>query len=290
VYAAIKLGYFSDLCLKVDFIDVPIDESAAALVSAGTAQLTGEGSAADAMLLEAEGSNFIGVATFGDTSDYALLTRKDITKLTQLEGKILGYHPTFPVVLKEILVKAGVDVAKVHMVVDPSYNGLLLIHGTFSAIQVYQSNEPLVLRADHDPFNEWTPAQFGVPGTFNVQVVNRFFLAQHPDAVANFLRAELHAFNYCTTQPTVCVGFLAKAEGPSFNVAHGLAEWKIERSLALGHHLSGKGTGIQSQAEWAPEAHALLQYKLVAKAVNLSATENTTIAASLYRGTALIWP
>ena len=42
------------------------------------------------------------MATFGDTSDYAILTRS-ITNLRQLEGKTLGYHAQFPVVLTEML-------------------------------------------------------------------------------------------------------------------------------------------------------------------------------------------
>jgi ABC-type nitrate/sulfonate/bicarbonate transport system substrate-binding protein len=290
VYAALKLGYFADLCLKVDFVDVPFTESPAALVSAGTAQVTGEGSAADAIVLESEGSDFVAVATFGDTSDYALLTRLGITKLTQLEGKALGYHPTFPVVLREMLVKAGVNLAKVRLVSDPTYNPLLLVQGSFSALQAYQSNEPLTLRADHKPFTMWTPAQFGIPGTFNVQVVNRKFLASHPSAAADFLRAEFLAFNYCVHNPVTCVDYLAKAQGPTFDVAHGEAEWRVESNLALDHHLAGHGVGVQSSAEWAPEAKAVVQYKLLDKAVDLGAVENTGIAASLYHGTQLIWP
>ena len=75
VYAAEKLGYFADLCLDVDFIDVPTSASPYALVSAGAAQITGEGSAADTIVEETDGSNFVGISTYGDTSDYALLTR-----------------------------------------------------------------------------------------------------------------------------------------------------------------------------------------------------------------------
>jgi putative hydroxymethylpyrimidine transport system substrate-binding protein len=290
VYAALKLGYFADLCLKVDFVYVPFTESPYSLVSAGTAQLTGEGSAADAIVQESEGSDFVAVSTYGDTSDYALLTRSGITKLTQLEGKVLGYHPTFPVVLREMLVKAGVDVSKVHVVVDPSYNPLLLVHGTFSAIQGYQSNEAITLRADHEPFTMWTPAQFDIPGTFNVQVVNRKFLASHPSATADFLRAEFLAFNYCVHNSVTCVDFLAKAQGQTFDVAHGEAEWRFESTLALDHHLPGEGIGVQTAAEWAPEAGAVVQYKLLDKAVDLGALENTKVAASLYHGTQLIWP
>ncbi len=290
VYAAGKLGYFADLCLDVDFVAVPTSASPYALVSADAAQITGEGSAADAMVQEADGSDFIGISTYGDTSDYALLTRAGITRLSQLEGKALGYHTVLPVVLSEMLVKAGVDISKVHLVDDQTYDPLLLVHGNFDALQAYQSNEPITLRADHYQFRMWTPAQFGIPGTFNVQVVNRKFLAAHRTAVADFLRASFRAFTYCTVHAATCVGYLAAAQGPTFDVAHAEAEWKIESTLAIDHHLAGRGVGVQTLDEWAPEAKAVAQYKLVPKPVDVATSEDTSLASSLYRGTTLIWP
>ena len=290
VYAADKLGYFTDLCLHVDFIDVPTSASPYALVSADAAQITGEGSAADAIVQEADGSNFVGISTYGDTSDYALLTRAGITKLTQLEGKTLAYHTVLPVVLHEMLVKSGVDVSKVRLVEDPTYDPLLLVHGSFDALEAYQSNEPITLRADHDPFTMWTPGQFGIAGTFNVQVVNRKFLAAHRSAAADFLRAEFRAFSYCTAHAATCVEFVAQAQGPTFDVAHGEAEWRIESALALDHHLAGLGIGVETFGEWAPEAKAVAQYKLVRKPIDFATAEDTALARSLYRGTRLIWP
>jgi ABC-type nitrate/sulfonate/bicarbonate transport system substrate-binding protein len=290
VYAAIKLHYFSELCLTVDFIDVPVTESAYTLVSADTAQISSEGSAADTLVAEASGANMVGVATYGDTSDYALLTRPAVTKLTELEGHLLAYHTVLPVVLTEMLVKAGVDLKRIETVNDTSYNPALLIQGKFDALQAYQSNEPFTLRADGDKFRMWTPAQFGVPGTFNVVVVNRKFLAQHPTAVSDFLRAEFHAFYYCADHVATCVGFLAKAQGPTFSISHGEQEWRYEAHLALDHRLPGKGIGVESIPEWQPEAVAVLRYKRVSSAPDLAHAENTTIAAALYHGTSLIWP
>ncbi|HMK96433.1 MAG TPA: ABC transporter substrate-binding protein [Acidimicrobiales bacterium] len=289
VYAALKLGYFRQLCLNVQFVDAPPGE-AYALVSTGTAQVTGEGSAADAMVEEANGANFIGISTFGDISDYALLTRKDITSLKQLEGKVLGYHTVLPVVIHEMLAKAGVDLSKVKLVNDTTYNPLLLVNGHYDAIQAYQSNEPITLRAEHEPFNMWTPSQFGVQGTFNVQVVNRAFLAAHGQAVADFLRAELRAFYFCTTHGAQCVGYLAKASPFAYDTAHAEQEWQIESKLAEDHHLPGQGIGVQSIAEWQPEAVAVLQYKLVDKPIDLAKAQDSTLASSLYHGTQLIWP
>ncbi len=189
-----------------------------------------------------------------------------------------------------MLVKAGVDVAKVRMVDDQTYDPFLLERGSFDALAAYQSNEPITLRAAHDAFTLWAPAQFGISGTFNVQVANRKFLAAHPGAAADFLRASFRAFNYCVAHGATCVGYLAQAQGPSFNIAHGEAEWRIESTLALDHHVTGEGLGVQTQAEWAPEAKAVSEYKLVRGAVDLATAEDTSLAASLYQGTRLIWP
>ena len=123
-----------------------------------------------------------------------------------------------------------------------------------------------------------------------VQVANRKFLAAHPGAAADFLRASFRAFSYCVAHSATCVGYLAQAQGPSFDIAHGEAEWRIESTLALDHHVAGKGIGVQTLAEWAPEARAVAQYKLVHGAVDLATAEDTSLAASLYQGTRLIWP
>ena len=78
-----------------------------------------------------------------------------------------------------MLKAAHVDIAKVEEVNDTSYDPTLLIHGRFDGLQAYQSNEPLTLKADGDKFNEFLPSSYGVSGTFNVQVVNQKFLADH---------------------------------------------------------------------------------------------------------------
>jgi putative hydroxymethylpyrimidine transport system substrate-binding protein len=292
VYAATQLGYFRQLCLSVTFNPNLSFAPVYPEVSAGVATITGEGSAADDLVAVGNGAAFTAVSTFGETSDYALLTRSSITSLRQLDGKTLGYHTQLPVVLTEMLQKAGVDVSKVHEVNDISFDPTLLVHGPYTALQAYQSNEPLTLDADGyaKDFTEWRPAQFAVSGTFNVQVVNTKFLEKHRDAVQDFLRAELHAFDYCVANATRCIDLTAKAAGKTFDVAHELAEWQLESALAIHHSVPGRGVGVETTSEWTPEATAVMQDKLVRKPVDLVTAENTSIAASLYHGSKLIWP
>lgn len=291
VFAAQRLGYFADLCLSVDIVASSPDPYA--LVSSGTATVTNEGSAADALVAIGDGSHVVGIATFGDTSDYALLTEEKIRSLRELEGKVVAYHTVMPVVLTEMLRKAGVDVAKLHEVDDTSYDPDLLPEGKFAALQAYQSNEPITLREQHLPFREYTPAEFGVPGTFNVEIVNTTFLRRHRAAVAAFMRADLHAFAYCSDHPATCVRFeqqAASSSGVAYDVAHSLAEWRFEDALAQHHALAGKGIGVETEAEWRPERAALLASGLVAHVPPLAQAEDTGLVASLYRGRTLVWP
>jgi hypothetical protein len=198
-----------------------------------------------------------------------------------------------------MLAAAHVDTAKINEVNDTSYNPLLLVQGTFQGLQAYQSNEPLTLEANGfklgSAFLEWTPKQFGIHGTFNVQIVNGTFLHKHPSTVADFLRAELRAAAYCIAHQDQCVSIEQKAavaggQGSSYSVSHERAEWRVEAGLITKYSLSGKGIGVQTTAEWAPEAHAVVAYHLVKKAPDLASVENTSLVASLYKGTTLIWP
>ncbi len=136
VYAALQRGYFHDLCLDVTF-NGGFNSAVYTDVSAGVGTVSGQGSAADDLAAVASGAHYTAISTFGDTSDYVLLTRAAITNLRQLAGKTLAYHTVLPVVLTEMLQKAGVDVAKVHEVNDNSYTPSLLIKGPYQALQAY---------------------------------------------------------------------------------------------------------------------------------------------------------
>jgi ABC-type nitrate/sulfonate/bicarbonate transport system substrate-binding protein len=291
VFAAEKLGYFADMCLKVEFVTNANDVNE--LVSSGRAQVTNEGSAADTLEAVANGAHMVGVETSGDTSDYAIITNRSITSLNELDGKTLGYYTVLPVVIREMLTVAGADISKIKLVADTNYNPTQVIQGTLQGLQAYQSNQVITLKAAKDSFNEFTPQQFKVTGTYNVMTVNTTFLSRHRQAIADFMRADLHALHYCVRYPSACVkieGLYAKAAGAQFVTAHEDAVWALERDLTLSSSLSGKGLGVQTYAEWKPESTALRTYGVVTTVPKLASAEDVTLVANLYRGKTLIWP
>jgi NitT/TauT family transport system substrate-binding protein len=290
-FIAQKLGYFATECLKVNIVTSSYTPNE--LVSSGTGTFTSEGSAADDLVAVANGANLVSVATYADTSSYVLLTSPSITNLKQLAGKTFGYHTAVPVVLTEMLKNAGVNLSAVDEINDNSYDPTLLTQGKFAALQAYEVNEPLTLRADHLSFKEWYPSQFKASGTFNTVVVNGTFLKKHPVAVADFLRAELHAIDYCEGHTLTCIKIEeadAAAAGSYYDVQHSIQEFNLSIRLVKEYGLPGKGIGVETKAEWVPEVKALQKFGIVAKVPSLDTYENTTIAPSLYHGKTLIWP
>ncbi|MGN6472674.1 MAG: ABC transporter substrate-binding protein [Mycobacteriales bacterium] len=291
VFAADKLGYFRDLCLNVRIVTNAQDS--ANLVSAGTATTTSTGSAADYLVLAANGSHTKAVATYGNTSDYCIITRPQFSSLKQLEGHTLGYHFVKEAPDLEMLRAAGVDIGKVKLVNTNNFDPNQIVQGKLDSVGCYQSNEPLTLRSEGAKFHEFTPAQFGVSGTYNVVFFNATFLAAHRAATQDFMRADLHAFNYCETHQAECVSIeegYAKSAGADFSVAHERQVWRLEAALSRDHTLSGQGIGVQSEAEWQPEAREVMQFGLAKALPPLSQVEDTQLVAGLYRGNQLIWP
>jgi ABC-type nitrate/sulfonate/bicarbonate transport system substrate-binding protein len=291
VFVANKLGYFSQMCLDVSL--VTDSQQPTELVSSGRATVSGIGSAADDLAQVSQGADVVGVATYGAVSDYALLTQPSITNLKQLEGKTLAYHSTLPLMIMEMLRASGVDLSKVHTVDTQDYDPGQLAQGREDALQAYQSNEPLTLRSEGVHFREFVPSQFGIKGTFNVEIFNKGFLEAHRSAARDFVRAQLHAFDYCSTHEARCISIeqqYAQSQGAEYMVSHETEVWKLEVALARSHTVAGEGVGVQTQGEWQPEATALRQYGLVNSVPSLNEWEDTSLVKSLYDRRSLVWP
>lgn len=291
VFAAQELGYFADMCLSVQFVTNATDVNE--LVSSDKAQVTNEGSAADTLEAIASGAHIVGVETTADTSDYAIVTQRSITRLKKLDGKALGYYGVLPVIIREMLTAAKAKISTIRLIADTNYNPDQIALGTVQGLQAYQSNQVIALRAAKIRFSEFTPQQFKIPGTFNVMTVNATFLKQHRQAAADFMRADLHALDYCIANSSACIkieGAFAKAAGVPFPTKHERAVWSFERRLTLSAASPGRGLGVQDYAEWMPERSALQTYGVVPVLPKLSQAEDVSLVAKLYRGATLVWP
>jgi ABC-type nitrate/sulfonate/bicarbonate transport system substrate-binding protein len=293
VFVAEKLGYFSKMCLTTDINTTATDPTE--LLSSGRAEVSGYGSAADAIVASSGQSDIVTVATWANTSDYALITNKSITSLKQLEGQTLAYYTALPVVIQAMLAKAGVDVSKVKLVATTNYDPTQVTRGVVAALQGYQSDQVLELKAEGLQFNTFTPQQYGVKGTYNTMSWNGAFLKNHKQTVADWMRADLKAAAYCLDHETQCVDIehqyaVAADAATAFPLAHEMQVWQEEASLIKQYRPSGVGLGTETYAQWQPELSMVKQYHAASDPPTLQRVENTTLIPTLYHGTTLIWP
>jgi ABC-type nitrate/sulfonate/bicarbonate transport system substrate-binding protein len=286
--AAQARGYFKDLCLSVKVIPTAVTDTAS-IVASGRAKLGGVGGATDVLTAQSNGIDVWAVATYGNVPISTLLTMPDITNLKQLEGKRLGFKGAMPPDISAMLRIAGVDESKIKEV-SVGYDPTILPRGQVQALTAYKSSEPVELKSDGYKIRQWNPDSYGIKGTFNTQIVNPAFAKAHPTAVEDFLRASLHAYDYCVTNATQCVEYAAKLAGKGYSIPQDVSRWKIETGLVAKSELAGKGVGAQSTAQFTPEEQLLVKYKLIKKTPPLASFVKTQYISAIYRGSELIWP
>ncbi|QYH34988.1 ABC transporter substrate-binding protein [Salinibacterium sp. M195] len=291
VFLAEELGYFDDLCL-----DVEINASGAngqQLVSSGQAEFTALGSASDVMLAAANSGNLTAVATYGNTPPFSIFANEKITDLTDLEGGTLGYFINLTPIASAMLDAAGVDMSKVELIKMTNYDPTVVTRGQVDAIVGYASNQPENLRAQGLPFTEFFPADFGVGGTYNVMEVNSQFLAQNRAVSADFMRATLHALQFCLDSSDECLDILAgladeSGQGAAFPRDQLERTWNVESQWVRDSNSGLPGT--QTAADWQPEYELVTQFGGVDNVPAITAMIDQTLVADLYADGALIWP
>lgn len=291
VLAASKLGYFKDMCLNVNLS--ASSSNIQQLVADDSAQIAREGAPEDVMTAQSAGEDVVGIATYSNVTINTLLVlaNSKIKKLSQLNGKTIGTSGPMPPQITAMLEKEGVKMSTVK-IVQTGYDPLFLARGQVVALSAYKSNEPWLLLSQGYKTRQFNPTDYGIKSSNATMLVNPSFLKEHPTAVEDFMRASLHAFNYCLKNVTACLNFGASMSGGP--TAYGMAlerkRWQVESSEAVQSQLPGKGIGAQTIAQWEPDFKLLEKYGLIKKGLSLKEMDNTTLMSKIYDGSKLIWP
>jgi len=291
VFLAKELGYFAALCLDVEINAA--GGNGQLLVSSGRAQFTALGSASDVMLAAANSRNLTAIATYGSTSPFSIFANEKIKTLKDLEGGRLGYFINITPVALAMLDAAGVDRSKVKLIKMSNYDPTVVTRGQVDAIVGYASNQPQRLRAMGLAFNEFLPADFGLAGTYNVMEVNREFLQQHREVVADFMRATLKALEFCLREEDQCVDRLhqvavANKQGAAFPRAQLARTWQVESTWVRNSRFGPPG--VQTVAGWEGEYAIAQTYGGLKNPPAIKDMMDPELVAALYRDGQLIWP
>jgi NitT/TauT family transport system substrate-binding protein len=295
--AASKLGYFAGLCLNVALEPGTGDTSQnAKLLASGQATITPVAEQ-DLVQARANGIAIVGVSSYSDAGLEILMTNPDITALSQLNGKVVGDKGHFPATVEAMMVKAGVNFARLRIVAE-GYDPTVLPRraGGLAALTGFVSNEPNQLRAGGHQVTVWQPVKYGIPSSLGAMAVNPAFAAAHPTAVQDLLRAAIHAYGYCSASAAhvaQCVGYTAALSGPTYNVTLNEAIWTTETQVIKDNPTPGQPLGGIDPANVGRLVGLLHEFKLIPAGVTAAEAatwfDNSYVSA-IYRGTTLAWP
>ena len=292
VIAAEKLGYFNDLCIDIEIQPGTGDTSSnAQLVAADKVQFTAV-SQQDLLLAADNGINMVGISSYSNAGLEVLMTMPEVTDLKQLNGTTLGQKGALPASITAMLDKAGADVNSMKQV-TVGYDPGVLPRGQVRSLTGFISNEPNLLATSGDKVKVWRPFDYNVPGSLGAMAVNPGFAADNPTAVEDFLRASLHAFDYCSDNAAECVGYAAELGGVGYDADHNASIWKTEVDVIHETKADNVNLGMIDADNVEKLNQMLAQYGLVQSPLSTEQAAsrfNGTYVASLYQDGKLIWP
>lgn len=292
VFMAQELGYFDELCLNVEINAA--GGNGQQLVSSGKAQFSSLGSAEDVLMAAANSQNLTAIATYGTTSPFCLFANKEITDLKDLEGKQLGYFINLTPVAAAMIDAAGADINKINLVKMTNYDPTVVLRSQPDAIVGYASNQCETLRSMGEEFTEFTPADFDLSGTYNVMETNTEFLEKNPEVVADFMRADLKALQYCLDNEDDCVERLAKlaqegGQGDAFPKEQLARTWKVESQWVRDSEAGVPG--VQTVEQWQAAADMVKEFGSVTEIPPVTDIMDPDLVTALYTADGeLIWP
>ena len=295
--AAAKLGYFKDLCLTVDLKPGTGDTAQnTKLLASGQATVSAI-SEQDLIQAQANGIDIKGISSYSNAGLDILMTNKDITGLTQLDGKVVGHKGYVPATVEAMMVKAGVKWDSLKLVkegYDPSV--LPRKQGGLEALTGFISNEPNQLKAAGKDVTVWKPVDYDIPSSIGAMAVNPAFAKAHPHAVEDVLRAALHAYEYCSSNEahiSECVGYAAKLSGPTYDKKLNATIWKTETQVVKENPTPGQPLGGIDPANVGKLVDMLHQFEIVPSSVTGTKAKgwfDTSFVKDIYADDKLVWP
>jgi NitT/TauT family transport system substrate-binding protein len=298
VVVAKERGYFEEMCLSVD-IKPGFSTSNYPLVAAGQAQMSSAGSYTEILNYSKGGAKFVAVNDYGKTPIEGLVVRDDspIRTLQDLKGKTIGVKgdipPSIVAMLAQAGLKRGVDYKEVLL---DGFDPVAQLKTNIDALPVYKSNEPGQLDRAGVKYRLFDPIDYGIPGTFGIIYTTPDFLAKHPTAVQDFVRADLRGYEEAVRDPASAVAVAIKdinaAGNQNFLTAAGETfRWQQESSIAQRGTPAGQPVGLIDPSIFKSEVAAYAKAGIFPDGTPATdGTYNADVAAGVFSGTTLAWP
>lgn len=265
VIVAEQAGYYDELCLDVE-ITPSFSTANYPLVAGNEAQFSSSGSFSElATQARANDADLVALSVAGHIAVDVLMVKPDrAASLDELAGQTIGVKGALPPAIAVMLQQeAG-------LVEGDDYQTALLdgfdpfAHWAIddiAALPGWRSNEPGALERGGETFDLYDPADVGVPGSFGLIYTNAQFLAEHPTAAEDFMRATMRGLADAIADPAAAAATafeLVEANGnPSFLSPEGETfRWTTDAEAIIASTPDGSPIGVPIADELAAQIAA----------------------------------
>lgn len=292
-------GYYDDMCLDVE-ITASFSTANYPLVAENVAQFASGGSFSEVVAFaDANDTEFLVAAVEGPTAIDSLILEPGVAAdLADVAGTTIGVKGKLPPSVAAMLATAG-------LVENEDYETVLLdgfdpmAHIAIESIDGfpgYKSNEPGVLERNGVEFDLFDPLDYDIPGSFGIIYTNADFVAAHPSAAEDFMRATMLALADAIDDPEAAanasLALINSGGNPNYLSPEGeVFRWTTDAALIRELTPAGTGFGV-------PDVDALQNELDTYGKVGLFGDEATPSAEDylselldrIYDGATVIWP
>jgi ABC-type nitrate/sulfonate/bicarbonate transport system substrate-binding protein len=300
VLVADAAGYYEELCLDVT-IEPSFSTANYPLVAANDKQFSSAGSFSEVVnFAAANEADFVVMSVDGRVPIDSLMVKQgEATELADLAGSTIGVKGKLPPSITAMLKSAGLTEGTDFQTVlvdgfDPvAHMALPDIVG----VPGWKSNEPGQLERAGVPFTLFDPTEAGIPGSFGIIYTNAAFVAEHPSAAEDFMRATMRGLADAIADPQaaadVAVALIDGNGNPNFLSPEGeVFRWQTEAELITATTPDGVGVGVPDAAGLQAEVDASAAVGLFGDTTpSIEERFDPDLVASLYTADgSVIWP
>jgi ABC-type nitrate/sulfonate/bicarbonate transport system substrate-binding protein len=298
VVVAEQKGYFDQMCLDVD-LKSSFSTANYPLVASGKAQFASAGSYSEVLQQSTGGAKLAVVVDDGKQSINVLLVKPSsgVTTPADLKGKTIGVLGAMPQSITAMLVKAGLqDGRDYHTVLLDGFDPVAHFEQQIAGRPGFRSNEPGILERAGVPFTMFDPAADGIPGSFGLIYTSQDFLAQHPTAVQDFVRASMKGLADAIADPATavatCVDLMQTAGNQNHLTQEGESyRWQTEAKVVSDSTPTGQPVGLVDPALLKSEVDAYTAAGVFASAPAMAGTYDAELVQGVYDAEGMvIWP
>jgi ABC-type nitrate/sulfonate/bicarbonate transport system substrate-binding protein len=299
VVVAQQAGYFKDLCLDVQ-LQPSFSTSNYPLIAGGEAEIASGGSFSEVVDFATSNKvDLVALAVEGRTAIDSLIVKPgEASTLADLKGKTIGVKGKIPPSVAVMLAGAGlVEGRDYKTVLLDGFDPVAHYHlDGIAGFPGYKSNEPGQLDRAGLKYTLFDPTKFGVPGSFGVLFATREWVAAHPTAAEDFLRATMKGLADALSDPAAATQTaldLVQAHGnPNYLSPEGETfRWNTESELVRNETPAGTGAGIPDVEQLQAELDAYAKVGLFdGKPPDAASYADSDPIADVYDGATVIWP